>query len=44
MEKNMTFEMMEEAKRIQAMVRALPNEAGVFNLQDLEEIYSQEEI
>ena len=43
MEKNTTFDAMEEAKRIQAMIRVLPNEAGAFDLNDLEEIFSQEE-
>ena len=42
MEKNQTFSAMDEAKRIQAMIRVLPNEAGAFNIEDLEAIFSQE--
>jgi len=42
MEKNQTFIAMAEAKRIQAMIRVLPNEVGKFDLEDLEEIFAQD--
>jgi len=42
MEKQNTISSIEEAKRIQAMIRVLPNEAGKFDLEDLEEIFKQD--
>jgi len=36
-------EIMMKAKEIQAMIKILPLEVGTFNVQDLYEIYSQEE-
>jgi len=41
MENQTDLDQMEKAKRIQRMIRVLPNEAGVFCLEDLEEIYGE---
>jgi hypothetical protein len=41
MEKQQDFDAMKKAKEIQAMIRVLPNEAGKFDLEDLEEIFAQ---
>jgi hypothetical protein len=42
MEKNHTPINMEEAKRLQKMIKILPNEVGKFDLEDLEEIFKQD--
>lgn len=42
METQNNLNALQEAKRIQSMIRVLPNEAGKFDLEDLEEIFRQD--
>jgi hypothetical protein len=44
MEKNQTLDEHEELLQIQAMMKALPNEAGAVGKDDLYEIFSQEDL